>query len=70
LAEALNWEICPKASEAAVAFENDDFLWKVASTVKEATQVIEAGYEYVTKMDYLKLSLENANKFYLQKLGM
>lgn len=23
--------------------------------------MIEAGYEYVTKMDYLKLSLENAN---------
>jgi integrase len=38
-----------------VTFEDDDFICKAAADIKEATQLIEAGYEYVTEMDHLKL---------------
>ena len=38
-----------------VTFEDDDYLCKVAENVKEATQLIEAGYEYVCAMDNVKL---------------
>ena len=36
-------------------FNNDEWAWKTATTVKEATQLIETGFEYVTEMDSLKL---------------
>ncbi|MGD0070251.1 MAG: hypothetical protein ABSB71_01655 [Candidatus Bathyarchaeia archaeon] len=38
-----------------VTFEDDDFICKAASNVKEATDLIESGYEYVCEMDKLKL---------------
>ena len=38
-----------------VTFEYDDFICKAAENVKEAKELIEAGYEYVTEMDHLKL---------------
>jgi hypothetical protein len=38
-----------------VTFEDDDYLCKAANTVKEATELIEAGYEYVCDMDKIKL---------------
>jgi integrase len=38
-----------------VTFEDDDYLCKVAANVKEATELIESGYEYVCEMDHLKL---------------
>lgn len=38
-----------------VNFEDDDFICKTAENVKEAKELIEAGYEYVTEMDGLKL---------------
>jgi len=38
-----------------VTFEDDDFICKAAENVKEAKELIEAGYEYVTEMDHLKL---------------
>ncbi|HYA77769.1 MAG TPA: hypothetical protein VEF91_03545 [Verrucomicrobiae bacterium] len=38
-----------------VTFENADFICKVPENIKEAKELIEAGYEYVTEMDGLKL---------------
>jgi integrase len=38
-----------------VTFEDDDYVCKAAVDVKEATQLIEAGYEYVCAMDNAKL---------------
>jgi len=38
-----------------VDFEDDDFIAKTARSVKEACQLIEAGFEYVTEIDGAKL---------------
>ena len=38
-----------------VTFEDDDYICKTAENIKEAKELIEAGYEYVTEMDELKL---------------
>jgi integrase len=38
-----------------VTFQNDDYTCKVATNLKEAAELIEAGYEYVTEMDQQKL---------------
>jgi integrase len=38
-----------------VHFESDDYLCKTAKTLLEATALIEAGFEYVTEMDGVKL---------------
>ena len=38
-----------------VTFEDDEYLCKIADTVKEAKELIEAGYQYVCDMDNLKL---------------
>ena len=38
-----------------VTFEDDDFTCKAAANVKDATELIEAGYEYVCDMDNIKL---------------
>ena len=38
-----------------VTFEDCDYVCKAARNVKEAIQLIEAGYEYVTKRSYTKL---------------
>lgn len=34
---------------------DDEFVSKVAKTVKESCMLIEAGFEYVTEMDRLKI---------------
>jgi hypothetical protein len=34
-----------------VNFRNDEYPCKVAVTVKEANELIEAGFEYVTEID-------------------
>jgi len=38
-----------------VTFQNDDYTCKVAVNIKEAAELIEAGYEYVCEMDSQKL---------------
>lgn len=38
-----------------VTFQNDDYTCKVAANIKEAAELIEAGYEYVCEMDQQKL---------------
>ncbi|MEM2130448.1 MAG: hypothetical protein QXZ70_07615 [Candidatus Bathyarchaeia archaeon] len=38
-----------------MTFEDDEYVCKVAATVKEAKELIEAGYQYVCDMDNLKL---------------
>ena len=38
-----------------VTFQNDDYTCKVATNLKEASELIEAGYEYVCEMDSQKL---------------
>lgn len=38
-----------------VNFESDDYICKAAKTVDEAKAFIEAGFEYVTEMDGVKL---------------
>ena len=38
-----------------VTFQNDDYTCKVAASIKEAAELIEAGYEYVCEMDHQKL---------------
>jgi hypothetical protein len=34
---------------------NDDYICKAAKSIDEATALIEAGFEYVTEMDGVKL---------------
>jgi len=39
-----------------IKFENeDDFICRIAKTVKEAKELIEVGFEYVTDMEGFKL---------------
>jgi integrase len=38
-----------------VTFEDDDYICKAAANVKEAAELIEAGYEYVCDMETAKL---------------
>ena len=38
-----------------VAFEDDDYVCKAAANVKEASELIEAGYEYVCDVDRVEL---------------
>jgi len=42
-------------SRAATHACNEKYICKVAKTVKEAKERVEAGFEYVTDMDNLKL---------------
>jgi integrase len=36
-------------------FQSEEYICKVAKTIEEATELIEAGFEYVTEMDDVKL---------------
>ena len=38
-----------------VSFNDSEYICKVAKTLEEATQLIEAGFEYVTDMNGYKL---------------
>ena len=38
-----------------ITFQDDDYICKTAKTLTEATQLIEAGFEYITEMDNIKL---------------
>jgi len=38
-----------------VNFETDEYVAKVAKTLDEACQLVEAGFEYVTEMDGAKI---------------
>ena len=38
-----------------VNFESDEFHVRVAKTLKEACELVEAGFEYVTEMDGNKI---------------
>ncbi len=38
-----------------VNFKSDEYTSKVATNVKEARKLIEAGFEYVTEMEDVKL---------------
>ena len=38
-----------------VSFEEEEYTCKVAKVIEEATSLIEAGFEYVTDMDNIKL---------------
>jgi integrase len=38
-----------------ITFEDDDYICKAAANVKDATELIETGYEYICDMDNVKL---------------
>ena len=38
-----------------VTFEDEDYLCRVADNVQAATQLIEAGYEFICEMDKARL---------------
>jgi hypothetical protein len=38
-----------------ITFEDDDFHVKVATSLKEACDLVEAGFEYVTVVDQHKI---------------
>jgi hypothetical protein len=38
-----------------VSFSDDDYVSKVAQSVQELCQLVEAGFEYVTDMDGVKV---------------
>ena len=38
-----------------INFQNDNYICKTASNLAEASQLIEAGFEYVTEMENYKL---------------
>ncbi|MEM2937386.1 MAG: hypothetical protein QXJ63_02420 [Candidatus Bathyarchaeia archaeon] len=38
-----------------IDFKTDEYICKTAKTIEEATQLIEAGFEYVTDIDNIKL---------------
>jgi hypothetical protein len=44
-----------KQREQAHSEVSDDFIVKVASTIEQATKLVEVGFEYVTEMDGKKL---------------
>ena len=46
-----------------VTFEDDDYVCKATSNVKEASELIESGYEYVCEMDNLKLFKKRKQDF-------
>ncbi len=54
-----------------ITFEDDDYIRKAAANVKEATELIEAGYEYVCDVDNVKLfrSLSRVYGFMLKSRG-
>jgi hypothetical protein len=41
--------------EQAIFEVSDDYIVKTASTIEEATKLLEVGFEYVTDMDDRKL---------------
>ncbi len=62
-----------------VTFENDDYICKVASNIKEATELIEAGFEYVCEIEKQSSSGKESKMIliiaqsiwvYAEKLGM
>ncbi|MEM2947739.1 MAG: hypothetical protein QXN96_05850 [Candidatus Bathyarchaeia archaeon] len=38
-----------------IDFKTDEYVCKAAKTIEEATQLIEAGFEYVTEINNIKL---------------
>jgi len=38
-----------------IDFKDEEYIVRVTKTVKEACQLIEAGFEYVTEMESVKL---------------
>ena len=38
-----------------VSFEDDDFHVKIADTLKEACELVEAGFENITDIDHHKI---------------
>ena len=38
-----------------IQFSSEEFISKVAGTIEEACNLIEAGFEYVTDMDNVKI---------------
>jgi hypothetical protein len=38
-----------------VNFQNDDYVSKVANTIKEACELVEAGFEYVCDIEETKI---------------
>jgi len=44
-----------RAHTQLVTFQSDDYICKAAKTLTETTQLIEAGFEYVTRMENIKL---------------
>lgn len=38
-----------------VSFESDDYVCKVAKTVKEASELVEAGFDYVCDVEDYKV---------------
>lgn len=51
----MNTQIYVNMEQAFFAEESDDYTVKVASTIEEATALIEVGFEYVTDTDGKKL---------------
>lgn len=49
-----NIKYTPKYTQL-VDFENGDYSCKVAKTINETSQLIEAGFEYVTEIDGSRL---------------
>jgi hypothetical protein len=41
--------------QKAIFKENDEYVCKTAKTIEEAAQLIEAGFEYVTEINNIKL---------------
>jgi hypothetical protein len=53
------------------AHEDDDYVCKAASNVKEAAERIEAGYEYVCDVDNAKLFRKRKRVYgFIQSLWM
>jgi len=38
-----------------IDFRNEEYVARVAKTVKEACQLVEAGFDYVTEMNSVRL---------------
>jgi len=47
-----------------IIFENDDYHCKTAKTLKEDQELIEAGIEFVTEQDGMKMCIANANSLH------
>lgn len=55
--------------QALFQFMTDEFICKIAKSLKEASDVVEAGFDYVTEMDGCKIFKKRKTSMTLLKVA-